>query len=137
MDFKPTKKPSFYFLKNSNGEYDGLWSLAIYSFLFIMLVTLFQLVISTVNWYYYVSIVGELDKDIAKNLKQPELSLRDVASWVSAFGGLCLAPIIAGYVARRNDVGRPQESIRIENEVKTRIDIERLDKVPVKMDDGH
>lgn len=129
------KKPAFYFLKNSKGEFDGLWSLAIYSFLFIVIVTLSQIIISTINWYYYISVLKNINKDVARIIKAPEMSLRDIASWVSAFGGLCLAPVIAGYVARRNEMLKPDEAIRIER--FTAEEKKLLDKTPVVTDDKH
>jgi hypothetical protein len=122
------KKPSFYYLKNSKGEYDGLWSLAIYSFVFIMVVTIVQIAVSIIQWESYYSVIQRLDNLLARSVKPPQSSLKDIASWVSAFGGLCLGPIIAGYVARRNEVMRPDESIALEKEKSNKAE---------KEDDGH
>lgn len=130
------KKAPFYFLRNSNNEPDGLWSLAVYSFMFIIFVTISQLVISTINWYYYISVIQGVDKAIARTIKPPAISMRDIASWVSAFGGLCLAPVVAGYVARRNKIGS-NETVIEQEVVFTNPDISKLDRSPVKDDDGH
>ena len=102
-------KPSWYFLKNSQGEYDGLWTLAIFSFILITIVSFLALVSWIALWSVYYSIISGVDKDIAKIIKTPGIKFSDISTWVGSFGGLVLGPVIAGYVARRNQIFVPQE----------------------------
>lgn len=119
-------KPSWYYLRNSQGQYDGLWTLAVYSFVFIMIISAAALISWIATWANYYALIERANPKVIRSIKPPGLKFAEVAGWVSAFGGLVLAPVIAGYVARRNEMLKPERVIERD-----------IDRTPVEEDDGH
>jgi len=101
------EKPGWYFIKNSEGKYDGLWSLAVFSFAFIMFISLATLATWITLWGVYYFNTTTLDAKIVRGMKPPGFKFSEIASWVGTFGGLVLGPVVAGYVARRNQMFNP------------------------------
>lgn len=123
------KKPSWYFLKNSRHEYDGLWTLAVTSFVFIVFLSLVALIGWIGVWLNYYSVIESADPKLARNIKPPSLKFSEISTWVGSFGGLVLGPVIAGYVARRNQIFNPAPEEPLPLAVP--------EKLVVRDDDGH
>jgi len=119
------KKPGWYFIRNSSRKYDGAWTLSVFSFIFIIIVTLVALGAWVGLWaYYYHAISTTANTRLVAAIKPPSFRFSDIAAWVASFGGMVLAPTIAAYVARKHEIGKP-------------VPPPIFDRTPVTIDDDH